>query len=162
MPNDYELIAEMGWISDRDFLEQYLENEWDREVDHRTGLRLRKYWNNHLFDLSAQAQVNDFFTVTEQLPWLDHYMLGGSLLGDHLTWSAHNQVGYERLNVADAEESDRSGIVFTDSRLEKRVGCRRVDTTRARAAGSPSARLKSCRTFPVRPLTTVKRPTAIR
>jgi hypothetical protein len=101
LPNDYELIGEVGWLSDRNFLEQYLENEWDQEVDHRTGIRLRKYFNSHLVDLGAQAQVNDFFTETEQLPTLEHYMLGGSIFGDRFTWSAHNRVGYSRLNVAD-------------------------------------------------------------
>lgn len=100
--NDYELIAEVGWISDRNFLEQYLENEWDREVDHRTGLRLRKYLHSNMFDLSAKMQVNDFFTEDEQLPQLDHYLLGGSLLKDWLTYSAHNKIGYQKLNVADA------------------------------------------------------------
>ena len=102
LPNDYELIAEVGYLSDRNFLEQYLENEWDREVDHRTGLRLRKYHGSHLFDLSAEVQVNDFFTETERLPHLDHYLLGASLMGDRFTYSAHNQVGYARLNAAEA------------------------------------------------------------
>ena len=99
--NDYEFIAEIGWISDRNFLEQYLENEWDRDVDHRTAMRLRKYYYSNLFDLSAKVQVNDFFTEDEQLPMLEHYLIGGSLLHDRLTYSAHSKVGYQRLNVAD-------------------------------------------------------------
>ncbi|MCG8648343.1 MAG: organic solvent tolerance protein OstA, partial [Pirellulales bacterium] len=115
LPNDYELMLELGWISDRNFLEQFLENEWDQQLDHRTALRLRKYHFSHLFDLSAQVQVNDFFTEEERLPRLDHYLLGGSILGDWLTWSAHNRVGYERLNVADvpdnpAEAAEQSAI----------------------------------------------------
>ena len=101
LPNDYELIAEIGWISDRNFLEQYFENEWDQDVDHRTALRLRKYYFGHMFDLTADVQVNDFFTKTEQLPLLEHYMIGGAILGDRFTWSAHNKVGYEKLNVGD-------------------------------------------------------------
>ena len=125
LPNDYELIAELGWISDRNFLEQYLENEWDREVDHRTALRMRKYYYSHLFDLSVQTQLNDFFTEEERLPSLDHYMIGGSIFGDRFTWSAHNKVGYSKLNVADPPkdpvqaageaavpgEANRSGVV---------------------------------------------------
>ncbi|WP_146532800.1 LPS-assembly protein LptD [Rubripirellula reticaptiva] len=101
LPNDYEFIAELGYLSDRNFLEQYLENEWDQDLDHRTALRFRKYYYNNLIDLSANAQVNDFYTETEDLPKLDHYLLGGSLLGDRLTYSAHNAVSYSRLNVAD-------------------------------------------------------------
>jgi hypothetical protein len=97
--NDYEFIAEVGWISDRNFLEQYLENEWDRNVNHRTALRLRKYLRNQMFDLSAKVQVNDFETEEERLPLLEHYALGSSLLGDWLTYSSHSKVGYERLSV---------------------------------------------------------------
>ncbi len=101
MPNDYEFIAELGYLSDRNFLEQYLENEWDQDVDHRTAIRLRKYLDANLFDVNAEAQLNDFYTETERLPELEHYLLGGSLLGDRLTYNQHNSVGYQRLNVAD-------------------------------------------------------------
>lgn len=100
LPYDYELIAEVGYLSDRNFLEQYFENEWDRDKDHDSSLRLRKYYFNNLFELSAEVQSNDFFTETQRLPSFDHYLLGGSLLGDRLTWSMHNQVGYADLNVA--------------------------------------------------------------
>tara|TARA_R110002049_G_scaffold4601_5_gene32699 strand:- start:973153 stop:976428 length:3276 start_codon:yes stop_codon:yes gene_type:complete len=125
LANNYEFIAELGWLSDRNFLEQYLENEWDNSQDHNTGLRLRRYAGANMLELSANVQVNDFYGETEQLPSLDHYLLGGSILGDRVTWSAHNRVGYSRMNVADdpidaveaAEydplpgEFDRRGIV---------------------------------------------------
>ena len=39
-----------------------------------------KYRNNHLFDLTGQVRINDFFTTTENLPMLDHYMIGSSIL----------------------------------------------------------------------------------
>ncbi len=100
LPNDYELIAEVGYLSDRNFLEQYFENEYDRNKDHDTSLRLRKYYFNNLLELSAEARANNFYTETQRLPSLDHYMLGGSVLGDRLTWSMHNQIGYADLNVA--------------------------------------------------------------
>ncbi|WP_419194381.1 organic solvent tolerance protein OstA [Novipirellula herctigrandis] len=101
MQNGYEFIAEFGWISDRNFEEQYFENEWDRDKNKDTSLRLRKYYHSNLFELSAQAQTNDFFQQTEQLPALDHYLIGGSLFADWLTWSAHNHISYTKLNAAD-------------------------------------------------------------
>ena len=113
LQNDYELIAELGYLSDRNFLEQFLEQEWDRDVDHQTGLRLRKYLGSNLFDLSAQVQVNDFFTQTENLPRLDHYLLGGSLFADRFTYSAHNQVGYARLNAADLPDNAAEAAEFS-------------------------------------------------
>jgi len=113
LPNNLEFIAEVGYLSDRNFLEQYLENEWDRDKDHDTALRLRKYYFNNLFDLTVSARVNNFFTETNQLPRLDHYGLGNSLLGDHLTWSVHNQVGYQSLEVADAPVNPSEAAQFT-------------------------------------------------
>lgn len=100
-PRDFEFIAETGWISDRNFLEQYLENEWDNGPDHVTGLRLRKYHHNQLFDLAANARVNDFFQETERLPALNHYLFGGTFFRERLTWQMHNHVSYSRLRVAD-------------------------------------------------------------
>ncbi len=98
--NDFEWIAEIGYLSDRNFLEQYFEEEWDQDKDHDTNLRIRKYYHNNLFELAAEARVNDFFTETQRLPRLEHFLLGGSLLADRLTWSMKNQVGYADMNVA--------------------------------------------------------------
>lgn len=100
LAGDYELIAEVGYLSDRNFLDQYFQEEWDQDKDHDTELRLRKYYYNHMFDLSAEARLNPFFSDTQQLPKLEHYMLGTSLLGDRLTWSMNNHIGYADLNIA--------------------------------------------------------------
>ncbi len=113
LPNDFEFIAEVGLLSDRHFLEQYLENEWDRDKDHDTALRLRKYYLNNMFDLNLGVRTNEFYTDTNQLPRLDHYGLGGSLLGDRLTWSMHNQVGYADLEVAEAPIDPVEAASFT-------------------------------------------------
>ncbi len=102
LPGDWEFMAELGYLSDRNFVEQYFENRWDQRANRNTGLRLRKYDGSQLFDFNANFQVNDFFEETERLPEFNHYALGGSLLGDRLTWSMHNQVGYQKLNPADA------------------------------------------------------------
>ncbi len=124
LANDFEFVAELGNLSDRNFLEQYFENEWDQDTDQRTALLLNKYYHNNQFSLSGNVQVNEFFEETED-PRFDHYLLGGSLLGDSLTYSTHSHVGYAKLNVADAPtnpveiakfttlpgEQDREGII---------------------------------------------------
>ena len=112
LPNDYEFIAELGYLSDRNFLEQYLENEWDQEVDHRTALRLRKYNGNQLFDLSAQLRLNEFYSETERLPQLDHYVMGGSFFGDRFTYSAHNRAGYAKRKVADVPVNAAEAVEY--------------------------------------------------
>ncbi len=105
LPYDYEMVAEVGYLSDRSFLEQYFENEYDRNKDHDTSLRLRKYYFNNLFEIAAEAQLNPFYTDTQRLPSLDHYLLGGSVLGDRLTVSMHNQVSYSELKIADSPDN---------------------------------------------------------
>lgn len=123
---DSELWAEAGWISDRNFLEQYFEQEWDTSKDAATALRFRQYFDNQMFDLAGQIQINDFHTETSWLPRLDHYWLGQSI-GDLLTYYSRTSVGYGRqqsasvpLNAADAAkfqlqptEVDARGIVAT-------------------------------------------------
>ncbi|MBX3425693.1 MAG: hypothetical protein KF688_08445 [Pirellulales bacterium] len=94
LENGWELTAESGWISDRTFLEQYYEREWDELKSPRTGVRLKRLDDNREWALSANARVNDFFTETQELPRLDHYWLGASLLDDRLTWFEHSHVAY--------------------------------------------------------------------
>ncbi len=96
---DTELWAEVGLISDRNFLEQYFEREWDTQKDESTAVRLRQYYDQQMFDLWGQARLNKFFTETEWFPRLDHYWLGQSI-GDVITYYSHSDVGYARQRVA--------------------------------------------------------------
>ncbi|MDB4678959.1 organic solvent tolerance protein OstA [Rhodopirellula sp.] len=109
----WQLSAELGWVSDRNFLEQYLEQEWDQDTDHRTELHLRRYHHSHLLDLTLSGRVNDFYTTTEKLPQLDHYLLGGSLLGERLTVTGHSKVGYQRLKVAELPSDPTEAALYS-------------------------------------------------
>lgn len=95
-----EILGESGWISDRNFLEQYYEQEWEQEKDFTSALRLRRYNGNRMFEAYGQPRVNDFFTESEWLPRLNHFLLGQNLLGDRLTWNASSSVGYGHQRVA--------------------------------------------------------------
>ncbi len=110
--NGLRFQAEAGWISDRNFLEQYFEREWDLEKDQATGFELKWLRANREWRLSSAFRVNDFFTVPEWMPRLDHYISGQSLLGDHLTWYAHSHVGYTRLRVADPPTDPTDAATF--------------------------------------------------
>lgn len=99
LSTDTELWAEAGLVSDRNFLEQYFEQEWDTQKDYSTALRLRQYYDQQMFDLWGQTRLNKFFTETEWLPRLDHYWLGQSV-GDVFTYYSHSDVGYAKQRVA--------------------------------------------------------------
>ena len=93
LPNGWQYYGELGLLSDRNFLEQYYEEEWDTNKDLTTGLELKRYFGNQSFSISSDQRYNDFFTQTEWLPRLDHFLVGQSIF-DRLTWYAHSQVSY--------------------------------------------------------------------
>jgi hypothetical protein len=94
LPSGWQYFGELGLVSDRNFLEQYYELEWDTQKDATTGFELKKYFANQSFSLSMNTRYNDFWTQTEWLPRLDHFMSGQPLLFDRLTWYSHSQVSY--------------------------------------------------------------------
>ncbi len=98
---DWLLTGEFGLISDRNFLEQYYEREWDEWKDQTTGVELKRQSGNTSLSITADVRLNDFFTQTERLPQLDHYVLGQSLFFDRVTWHAHSHVGFLRMRAAD-------------------------------------------------------------
>ena len=94
--------AELGWLSDRNFLEQYFERDWDTGKDYETGLWLIRNFDNQSLQLQANFQINDFFTQTSWLPKLDHHIIGQRILNTNLTWHAHSHVGYGQFDPAEA------------------------------------------------------------
>lgn len=102
LPYNLQLSAEVGLISDHNFLEQYYEREWDLLKDQTTGIELKQFLDNTSWGISSDVRVNDFFTQTEWLPRLDVQTFGQSLLGDHLLWHQHTHAGYAKFKVATA------------------------------------------------------------
>jgi len=94
LPDDWQVTLQVGYITDRNFLEEYLQREWDSQKDESTELEVRKNYENQSFSLTVGARINDFFTETDRLPQLDHYWLGQPLLGDNLSWYEHTNLGY--------------------------------------------------------------------
>jgi hypothetical protein len=113
LPGDFRLSTEFGLISDRNFLEQYFENEWDEGKDQSTGLELKRLIDNMSLSLSSDVRLNDFFTQTEWLPRADHFWLGQPLLFDRLTWYEHSNVGYARLRTASTPTDPGEAAIFS-------------------------------------------------
>ena len=96
----FSLRAELGYITDRNFLEQFFEQEYDFEKDFDTGFWLERNVGVQSFNLQANVQVNDFNTTTSWLPKFDHFTLGQRL--GRFTWNEHSHIGYARFRGADA------------------------------------------------------------
>lgn len=97
----FQLKAELGYISDRNFLEQYYEREWDTERDALTGAQLERNVGTQSYSLEANFQINDFFTQTSWLPRFDQFVLGQSVFNNRAVWHGHSHAGYARMRAAD-------------------------------------------------------------
>lgn len=102
LPNDLTVIAELGALSDRNFLEQYYEKEFDEGKDNETLVYLRKKQENWAGTLTARTQLNDFSNTTEWYPKADLYGLHEPFFNGYLNWSNHTSAGYANLQPADA------------------------------------------------------------
>ncbi len=108
----WQVTGELGYISDRNFLEQWFENEWDQLKDEDTGVEIKRYIENQSYSATADVRINNFWTDTNWLPRGDHYLLGQSLLGDRLTWFEHSNIGYGQLRVGALPTSSEDLAAF--------------------------------------------------
>ncbi len=104
LPAGFQFTGEASWISDRNFLEQYYNRQWDQNKDEITGVELKQYLDSNTWRVNADFRLNDSFTQTEWLPRADHFLLGVSPF-DALTWLAHSHVGYAQLRTAELPPS---------------------------------------------------------
>lgn len=96
------LTGELGYISDRNFLEQYYEGEWDRDKDHESLLNLNQQFDNLTISGTVRGRLNDFSNVTNWWPRGDLTVLGEPIPGTWLTWSSHSSLGYGQIRPAQA------------------------------------------------------------
>ncbi|MDA0834698.1 MAG: hypothetical protein O3A29_15610 [Planctomycetota bacterium] len=101
LPDDWDLFGEVGVLSDRNFLEQYFENDFDEDKDQETLLYARKRFENWGGTLFARPNIDGIETTTEWYPKADLYGLGEPLFDGLLNWSSHSSAGYAHLRPAD-------------------------------------------------------------
>lgn len=108
----WQLKGEFGYLSDRNFLEQFYQRQWDRDKDATTGILLERNAGTQSFNILADYQINDFFTQTSWLPRGDHFILGQSLLADRAVWHGRTHIGYGRMRVASTPLNVAEQLVF--------------------------------------------------
>ncbi len=102
LPDGFSVTGELGILSDRNFLEQYFEDEFDEGKDVETLLHAKQQVDNWAWSALVRPDVNGFENTTEWLPRGDLYVLGEPLLGGLATWTNHSSAGYAQLHPADA------------------------------------------------------------
>lgn len=89
---------EGAYQSDRNYLEQYYEPEFDRGKDQETLGYLKHQNDNWLMSVLVRPQTNPFEYNTQWLPRGDITVLDEPLLNSLLNWSMHSSIGYASLN----------------------------------------------------------------
>ena len=102
MPTGTSLTTELGYVfnDDRNFREQWYENEFDTGKDKETMAQLAHQYDNLTASIMVRDRLNNIFDQTSWLPKADLTYLGQPLLGDLLNWSSHTSVGYGHIKPA--------------------------------------------------------------
>ncbi|MCP4590285.1 MAG: LPS assembly protein LptD [bacterium] len=105
LPDDWQLTVESSYISDKNFMEEYFESEFDTSKEQETLFYLKKQRDTWAFTLHGQWRVLDFLTQTERLPDLSFRVIGESL-GGAATWYSENRAGWVRYRYAEQDFHD--------------------------------------------------------
>jgi len=127
LPDDWELTWEFSYISDRGFLEEYFEREFDEGKDQESVFYAKKQRHNWAFTVLRQERINDFLTQTERYPDVA-FRLIGEPVGSFATWFSETRAGVVRYRAAEKdfflwlfEGSDgpsSGGVLRADTRQE--------------------------------------------
>ncbi len=109
LPIGTRINAELGILSDRNFLEQYFEREFDSSKDQENLLYATQSldpWGmgNWGVELLGMAPINDFETQTGWYPKADLWGLSEPLFDGRLSWSSHTMAGYGDIQPASPDE----------------------------------------------------------
>ncbi|WP_437205724.1 hypothetical protein [Planctomicrobium sp. SH664] len=97
------LDAEIGYIynNDRNFYEQYYENEFDNAKDLENLLLLKHQYDNLTASLLGRVRSNNFENESNWFPKGELTLLGQQVFGSNLLWSTQSSLGYAQLLQAE-------------------------------------------------------------
>ena len=119
LPDDWELTAEVAYLSDPTFLEEFFRNEAYADKPYESLLYLKKQRDDWAFTFLAKYDLLDFVPqmdvlqtrgnimgtpggyTTEKLPEIAYHRIGTSLLDDRITWFSENRASVMRLSLPD-------------------------------------------------------------
>ena len=117
LANDWELSAEIGYVSDETFLESFVRNEAEEVKPYETSLYLKKQEQDWAVTLLAKYDLNDFVAQTatlqapgytvDKLPEAGYWRIGATLWDDRLTYYSQSHASQMRIRPGDDTPADR-------------------------------------------------------
>ena len=100
LEDDWQLSLELSYISDRGFLEEFFEKEFDNGKKQETLLYLKKQRDNWALTALLQSRILDWTTQTESLPDFSfHYI--GPVTARAIPLYSENRLGVVRYRPGD-------------------------------------------------------------
>jgi hypothetical protein len=92
LPYDWQLMTELNYISDEHFMESFYRNEFNVGKPKETLVHLKRLQDNWGFSFLSKFRINDWETMTEELPTVEFHLTGASFWDDRLTYYTDTQV----------------------------------------------------------------------
>lgn len=97
---DMRLQLELGYYTDRYFLEEYYKRLTETGLDQETLAYFINQRDSHAWSIWAEGNLMPWQTESQWFPRLDYYRFGDSLLGNRLTYYQHSGIDYANVNTA--------------------------------------------------------------
>jgi hypothetical protein len=101
LPYGWQLTAEVSYLSDRNFLEQFYRDEFYAGKEQETLLHLRRIDDNRALAFLGKGRINDFLNEMEELPTGEYHWTGQSFLDDRFVFFSDSLIGRFRYRFDD-------------------------------------------------------------
>jgi hypothetical protein len=117
LPENWEMTLEASYISDKNFLDEFFEEENRTGKQQETLLFLKKQERDEALTFLASTRVEDFYTRTEYYPQIGYNVTGHSFWDDHLTYLQDSEVAVARYRPAKEFEllQDSTSTIIADT-----------------------------------------------
>lgn len=92
LPDDWQATVEVGYVSDRNFMEWMYRDEFYTDKGQETLLHLKQQRDNWALSIMGKFRINDFESMTEELPTIEYHRTGQSFWNHRLTWYSDTRV----------------------------------------------------------------------
>ncbi len=96
---ELRLQAEVGYASDRNFLEEYYQRLFNVGNDQETLAYGIWQKDNQVVDVWTEANLQNWYTDTQWLPRVDYYRLGDSFFNNLFSYSTHSGMDYATIHT---------------------------------------------------------------
>jgi lipopolysaccharide export system protein LptA len=122
LEDDWQLTTELGYLSDRNFLESYYRGEFDNGKEQETLIYAKNQRDNYAFSVLGKRRINDFQDQLEELPTVELHKTGESLMDESFTFYSDTELSGLRQRTG-----DRSSVRASDERFTFGVTRNEVD-----------------------------------